>query len=91
MIWNVKKSVDAEGRQVCMGSATSGAAQQTSTRVRHPPDGARILPIFLATTLLKPSSGHLYHHPPHKLRLVLDYSHPPLLQRLQVLEKANVS
>jgi STE24 endopeptidase len=48
-------------------------------------------PQALATALCKLSSDHLSHPTPHTLRVVLDYSHPPLLQRLQALEKANVS
>ena len=39
----------------------------------------------LASALKKLSSDHLSHPAPHKLRIVLDYSHPPLLQRLQAL------
>lgn len=42
-------------------------------------------PEALSTALKKLSSDHLSHPAPHKLRVVLDYSHPPLLQRLQVL------
>ena len=42
-------------------------------------------PESLATALKKLSSDHLSHPAPHKLRVVLDYSHPPLLQRLKVL------
>jgi len=45
-------------------------------------------PQALATALKKLSSDHLSHPTPHKLRVVLDYSHPPLLQRLIALEKA---
>jgi STE24 endopeptidase len=45
-------------------------------------------PQALATALKKLSSDHLSHPTPHKLRVVLDYSHPPLLQRLRALEKA---
>jgi STE24 endopeptidase len=48
-------------------------------------------PEALASALRKLSTDHLSHPAPHKLRVVLDYSHPPLLQRLQALEKANVS
>jgi STE24 endopeptidase len=48
-------------------------------------------PEALASALRKLSTDHLSHPAPHKLRVVLDYSHPPLLQRLQSLEKANVS
>ena len=42
-------------------------------------------PEALASALRKLSSDHLSHPAPHKLRVVLDYSHPPLLQRLQAL------
>ncbi len=42
-------------------------------------------PEALATALKKLSSDHLSHPAPHKLRVILDYSHPPLLQRLQAL------
>jgi STE24 endopeptidase len=42
-------------------------------------------PEALATALKKLSSDHLSHPAPHKLRVVLDYSHPPLLQRLRAL------
>ena len=42
-------------------------------------------PEALSTALKKLSSDHLSHPAPHKLRVVLDYSHPPLLQRLQAL------
>lgn len=42
-------------------------------------------PESLATALKKLSSDHLSHPSPHKLRVVLDYSHPPLLQRLKAL------
>ena len=45
-------------------------------------------PEALATALKKLSSDHLSHPAPHQLRIVLDYSHPPLLQRLKAL-KAN--
>ena len=45
-------------------------------------------PQALGTALKKLSSDHLSHPTPHKLRVVLDYSHPPLLQRLRALEKA---
>ena len=44
-------------------------------------------PQALATALKKLSSDHLSHPAPHKLRVVLDYSHPPLLQRLQALAR----
>lgn len=42
-------------------------------------------PEALSTALKKLSSDHLSHPAPHKLRVTLDYSHPPLLQRLQAL------
>jgi STE24 endopeptidase len=42
-------------------------------------------PEALATALKKLSSDHLSHPAPHKLRVILDYSHPPLLQRLKAL------
>lgn len=42
-------------------------------------------PEALATALKKLSSDHLSHPAPHQLRIVLDYSHPPLLQRLRAL------
>jgi STE24 endopeptidase len=48
-------------------------------------------PQALATALKKLSSDHLSHPAPHKLRVVLDYSHPPLLQRLQALGNAKNS
>lgn len=57
--------------------ADAYAAQSTGT------------PEALATALRKLSSDHLSHPAPHKLRVVLDYSHPPLLQRLQALGKTN--
>lgn len=44
-------------------------------------------PEALAASLKKLSSDHLSHPAPHKLRVILDYSHPPLLQRLQALNK----
>jgi STE24 endopeptidase len=42
-------------------------------------------PEALATALKKLSSDHLSHPAPHSLRIALDYSHPPLLQRLKAL------
>lgn len=39
----------------------------------------------LATALKKLTSNHLSHPAPHKLRVILDYSHPPLLERIQAL------
>ena len=42
-------------------------------------------PAALATSLKKLSSDHLSHPAPHKLRVVLDYSHPPLIERLQAM------
>ena len=53
--------------------ADAYAAQSTGT------------PEALASALKKLSSDHLSHPAPHKLCIVLDYSHPPLLQRLQAL------
>ncbi len=44
-------------------------------------------PEALASALRKLSSDHLSHPAPHKLRVVLDHSHPPLLQRLQALHQ----
>ncbi|MFT4177213.1 MAG: M48 family metallopeptidase [Luteolibacter sp.] len=41
----------------------------------------------LGEALKKLSSTHLSHPSPAKLRVWLDYSHPPLLERLQALEK----
>ena len=43
-------------------------------------------PEALATALKKLSSDHLSHPAPHSLRIILDYSHPPLLQRLKALK-----
>ncbi|MCF7675348.1 MAG: M48 family metallopeptidase [Akkermansiaceae bacterium] len=40
----------------------------------------------LAEALRKLSTDHLSHPAPAKLRVWLDYSHPPLLQRLEALE-----
>jgi STE24 endopeptidase len=42
----------------------------------------------LADALRKLSADHLSHPSPAALRVVLDYSHPPLLQRLEALEAA---
>jgi STE24 endopeptidase len=42
-------------------------------------------PQALSIALKKLSSDHLSHPAPHKLRVILDYSHPPLLERLQAL------
>ncbi|QTN31392.1 M48 family metallopeptidase [Akkermansiaceae bacterium] len=42
-------------------------------------------PEALASALKQLTTDHLSHPAPHKLRIVLDYSHPPLLQRLQAL------
>jgi STE24 endopeptidase len=47
--------------------------------------GSTGTPEALASALRKLSSDHLSHPAPHKLRVILDYSHPPLLQRLQAL------
>ncbi|QUE52359.1 M48 family metallopeptidase [Luteolibacter ambystomatis] len=41
----------------------------------------------LSEALKKLSADQLSHPSPHPLRVWLDYSHPPLLQRLQALEK----
>ncbi len=53
--------------------ADAYAAQSTGT------------PEALGNALKKLTSDHLSHPAPHKLRIVLDYSHPPLLQRLKSL------
>ena len=45
-------------------------------------------PEALASALRKLSSDHLSHPAPHKLRVILDHSHPPLLQRLRALQQA---
>ncbi|WP_234047481.1 M48 family metallopeptidase [Luteolibacter pohnpeiensis] len=42
----------------------------------------------LSEALKKLSADHLSHPTPSALRVWLDYSHPPLLQRLDALEKA---
>jgi STE24 endopeptidase len=42
----------------------------------------------LAEALRKLSSDQLAHPSPHPLRVWLDYSHPPLLQRLEAMVKA---
>jgi STE24 endopeptidase len=42
-------------------------------------------PESLSTALKKLSSDHLSHPTPHKLRVILDYSHPPLIQRITAL------
>jgi STE24 endopeptidase len=42
-------------------------------------------PEALANALKKLSSDNLSHPSPHPLRVALDYSHPPLLQRLEAL------
>lgn len=42
----------------------------------------------LAEALRKLSTDHLSHPAPAKLRVWLDYSHPPLLQRLEALGRA---
>ncbi|MBC7980389.1 MAG: M48 family metallopeptidase [Armatimonadetes bacterium] len=42
-------------------------------------------PDALASALKMLSSDHLSHPAPHQLRIILDYSHPPLLQRLRAL------
>ncbi len=43
--------------------------------------------VSLAEALKKLSADHLSHPSPAKLRVWLDYSHPPLLQRLEALGK----
>ena len=42
-------------------------------------------PEALGNALKKLTTDHLSHPAPHKLRIILDYSHPPLLQRLKAL------
>jgi STE24 endopeptidase len=42
-------------------------------------------PESLSTALKKLSSDHLSHPAPHQLRVFLDYSHPPLLQRIKAM------
>lgn len=42
-------------------------------------------PEALSTALRKLSSDHLSHPTPHRLRVVLDYSHPPLIERLRAM------
>ena len=44
-------------------------------------------PEALGNALKQLTTDHLSHPAPHKLRIILDYSHPPLLQRLQALAK----
>jgi STE24 endopeptidase len=44
-------------------------------------------PNALITALKKLSTDNLAHPTPHALRVALDYSHPPLSQRLAALEK----
>ncbi len=44
-------------------------------------------PEALASALRKLSSDHLSHPAPHKLRVILDHSHPPLVQRLRALQQ----
>ena len=41
----------------------------------------------LATALKKMTADHLSHPAPAALRVWLDYSHPPLLQRLKALQQ----
>jgi STE24 endopeptidase len=43
-------------------------------------------PAPLASALKKLSAENLSNLTPHRLRVVLDYSHPPVMQRLQALE-----
>ncbi|MCX6866652.1 MAG: M48 family metallopeptidase [Verrucomicrobia bacterium] len=45
----------------------------------------------LATALKKMTSDHLSHPTPGALSVWLDYSHPPLLQRLRALGKVEIS
>ena len=42
-------------------------------------------PEALANALRKLSTDNLAHPTPHPLRVILDYSHPPLVQRLAAL------
>lgn len=43
----------------------------------------------LAEALKKMSADHLSHPAPSKLRVVLDYSHPPLLERLRAIQASS--
>lgn len=43
-------------------------------------------PAPLAAALKKLSTDNLSHPTPHRLRVILDYSHPPLVERLAALE-----
>ncbi len=44
-------------------------------------------PEKLISALKKMSVDHLSHLTPHPLKVALDYSHPPILKRIQVLER----
>jgi len=44
-------------------------------------------PQALITALKKLSTDNLSHPSPHRLRVVLDYSHPPLVERLAALQR----
>jgi STE24 endopeptidase len=44
-------------------------------------------PQALSTALKKLSTDNLSHPSPHRLRVVLDYSHPPLVERLAALQR----
>ena len=44
----------------------------------------------LANALLRMTSDHLAHPCPSNLRVWLDFSHPPLLERVRALESANI-
>ena len=42
-------------------------------------------PLHLISALKKLSADNLSNLTPHKLRVILDYSHPPVLQRIKAL------
>lgn len=48
-------------------------------------------PAPLADALRKLSADHLSHPAPSRLRVILDYSHPPLLQRLVALKSLKLT
>jgi STE24 endopeptidase len=48
-------------------------------------------PAPLASALRKMTADHLSHPSPAPLRVWLDYSHPPLLDRLRALERPEPS
>jgi STE24 endopeptidase len=48
-------------------------------------------PAPLASALRKMTADHLSHPSPAPLRVWLDYSHPPLLERLRALERPQPS